>query len=168
MNYKQRFTRVNTFIFDIDGVLTNGQVTLGADHQHTRSLNVKDAYAMHVACQSGFKLFVISGGSSEPVRVYLESIGVVVNMSVHDKWSCYKMLEQTHALDLNNVLYMGDDGPDLQLLRQVGCAVCPQDAAIDVKQVVHYVSPCTGGNACVRDVIEQVCKSQNRWNTIPW
>ena len=78
MNYKQRFTRVNTFIFDIDGVLTNGQVILGADNQHTRSLNVKDAYALHVAHQTGFKLFVISGGNSEPVRVYLESLGIVV------------------------------------------------------------------------------------------
>lgn len=168
MNYKQRFTRVNTFIFDIDGVFTNGNVTLGEAQHQTRTLNVKDAYALHVAHQSGFKLYVISGGTSEPVKLYLESVGVIVNMAVHDKWACYKMLEHTHNLDINEVLYMGDDGPDITLLKQVGCAVCPNDAAIDVKALVHYISPYAGGNGCVRDVIEQVCKSQNRWNNIPW
>ena len=168
MNYKQRFSKIKHFMFDMDGVLTNGRVLLESNQKQSRELNVKDAYAIHVSLHSGFTVHVISGGFSEPVKLYLESLGVRVFMNIRDKLDCVIKIETQFNINPTETLYMGDDGPDIPVLQHVGCATCPNDAGIDTKSAVHYISPFNGGFGCVRDVIEQVCKSQNAWKLINW
>lgn len=162
-NYKILLNQINSFIFDIDGVLTDGNVLLD-NGKYLRTLNAKDSYALQYAAKMGYKIFFISGGSSIEMKQTLENLGVtMVYLESKSKLLVFNKLKIEFNISEENVLYMGDDIPDIPLLSMVGIAACPKDASIDVTRICSYVSPKEGGKGCVRDVIEQTLRVQEKW-----
>jgi 3-deoxy-D-manno-octulosonate 8-phosphate phosphatase (KDO 8-P phosphatase) len=162
-NYKILLNQINAFIFDIDGVLTDGNVLLD-NGKYLRTLNAKDSYALQYAAKMGYKIFFISGGSSIEMKQTLENLGVtMVYLESKSKLLVFNKLKIEFNISEENVLYMGDDIPDIPLLSIVGIAACPKDASIDVTRICSYVSPKEGGKGCVRDVIEQTLRVQEKW-----
>lgn len=165
ISYKERLNPITTFIFDVDGVLTDGQVLL-YNNEFVRSMNSKDAYALQNAVKHGYKIFVITGGNSEEVKNRLLDLGVTeVHLKSANKLTVYSAIKAAHNLNDEEILYMGDDIPDYPVLEKVGMACCPQDAAVEIKQIAHYQSPFFGGKGCVRDVIEQTMRLHGQWFT---
>lgn len=165
MTYKERLNNITTFIFDIDGVLTNGDIAIYKD-EIVRTLNGRDGFAIQLAAKMGFNVFVISGGNSEPVKQRLLNLGIKeVFLSASNKITVYESLLEKYNLTENEILYMGDDLPDYKVMQRVGCATCPQDAAVEIKSICHYQSPYNGGRFAVRDVVEQTLRVQNKWFT---
>lgn len=165
MSYKERLNHISTLIFDVDGVLTTGDITIGQEEIY-RTLNAKDGYALQLAAKMGFNLFIISGGHSEALKKSLKGLGFnEVFMSIKDKMDTYKHIKEKYNLQDTQVLYMGDDIPDYPVMKLVGCAVCPQDAVTEIKAISHYQSPFNGGKLAVRDVVEQVLRVQGKWMT---
>ncbi len=163
ISYKERLPSITTLIFDVDGVLTNGEVTL-ANGAVIRTLNSKDGYALQYAAKKGYQIFIITGGNSEDVKDRLERLGVIrVCLRASDKLTVYNELKKEFNFSDTETLYMGDDIPDLPVLRLAGLSSCPQDAAVEVKAACHYQSPLDGGKGCVRDVVEQVMRVQGTW-----
>lgn len=165
MSYKISLSSITTFIFDVDGVLTNGDVNI-LTNEAVRSLNARDGYALQYAAKMGYQIFIISGGSSEAVKERLLSAGVkeVVLRAAH-KVKVYDKLKEKYNFTDKEVLYMGDDIPDYNVMKKVGIAACPQDAAVEIKNISDYQSPFNGGRHCVRDVIEQTLRVQDNWFT---
>ncbi len=164
-SYKERLNTVKTFIFDVDGVLTNSNILLYKG-DFMRSLNSKDGYALQYASKLGYNIFIITGGNSNDVKEALGGLGVKeVHLRSSNKLNVYKDLKAKYALNDSEVLYMGDDIPDYHIMKTVGVATCPQDACVEIKQISHYQSPILGGNGCVRDVIEQTLRVQGKWFT---
>jgi len=164
ISYKQILPKINTFIFDVDGVLTNGTLTIMPDGELVRHMNVKDGYAMKNALNKGFRVCIISGGTNEGVRNRLQALGIDdVFLGAHDKIKEYSELVKKYNLKPENVLYMGDDVPDYPVMKLVGLPACPNDAVREIQQVSKYISDKKGGEGCVRDVIEQVLRVQNKW-----
>lgn len=162
-SYKLALNHINTFIFDVDGVFTDGKVFLLKD-EIVRTLNSKDAYAVQYAAKMGFKIFAITGGNSIEVRDTLLSLGMNrVYLSAHSKMICYEEIKTEFNITDQEIAYMGDDIPDIPVLQVAGLSACPQDAVIDVKSVVDYQSPFDGGETCVRDIIEQTLRVQGKW-----
>lgn len=163
ISYKERLNHITTFMFDVDGVLTDGDILLFRD-EFVRTLNVRDSYAMQYAVKMGFKIMVITGGSSQEVKKRLMSLGVhEVHLNSSNKLTVYNNIKENHKLKDEEILYMGDDIPDYEVMNKAGVAACPQDAAIEIKHISHYQSPFNGGKRCVRDVIEQTLRVQNKW-----
>ena len=163
-NFKTKLTSVKIFIFDIDGVLTDGSVTVMPDGEQIRSMNIKDGYAMQLAIKNGYKIAVISGGTSEVVRKRLNGLGIYdLFLGVENKIETYNEVIKKYKIDHNEVLYMGDDLPDYEVMKCVGVPSCPNDAAHEIKDISIYVSEKNGGKGCVRDVIEQVMRVQGNW-----
>ncbi len=159
-----QFTEVKSLIFDIDGVLTDGKVHLLPDGTQMRNMNIKDGYALQLAVKKGYKVAIISGGSSIEAKRRLEGLGIeYIYLKAHDKLDVLK--EYMHTLDVQpqEILYMGDDIPDFEVIEHVGVGCCPNNAAEEIKQISDYISPFDGGQGCVRDVIEKVMKLQNNW-----
>lgn len=158
------FSDVQTFIFDVDGVMTNNQILLTEDGELLRSVNIRDGYAVRRAVQKGYKIFVISAGKSDGVVKRLQDLGIEqIYTAVRDKLSVYNTLVAEYQLDENKILYMGDDMPDLEVMIKTGLPVCPADAVPEIKAVSVYISPFSGGHGCVRDVIEKVLKLNGHW-----
>ena len=165
ISYKERLNHITTFLFDVDGVLTNGEIILFKD-EIVRKLNSRDAYALQYAVKMGFKIMIVTGGNSEEVKACLLSLGVnEVHLASSNKLAVYTNIKQRHGLRDEEILYMGDDIPDYQVMLKAGVAACPQDAAIEIKHISHYQSPFNGGEYCVRDVIEQTLRVQKKWFT---
>ncbi len=163
-NYKQLLEKINTFIFDVDGVMTRGIVLLTPQGEMLRSMNVKDGYALQLAVRKGYRIIIISGGSCESVRQRFLLLGVKdVHLGVGNKLKVFQKIIQEEQLDPDRILYMGDDVPDYKVMREVGVPACPADAVEEIKSVSRYVSSFGGGNGCVRDVIEQVMKVHGTW-----
>lgn len=163
ISYKERLSQITTFIFDVDGVLTNGDVILINDDV-IRILNSRDSYAIQYAVKKGYNVFIITGGNSKDVRDRLLGLGIQeVHSGSSNKLEVYNQLKINHGLTDEEVLYMGDDIPDYPVMKQVGVATCPQDAAVEIKHIAHYQSPFNGGRHCVRDVIEQTLRVQDHW-----
>ncbi len=163
-NFKTKLTRINTFIFDIDGVLTNGTITIMPDGEQIRSMNVKDGFALQLAVKMGYKIAVISGGKSEVVRLRLNGLGIYdVFLGAENKIEVFNNYISSNKINANEILYMGDDVPDYEVMKIVGVAVCPNDAAQEIKEISIYVSDKKGGEGCVRDAIEQVMRVQGKW-----
>ena len=163
MSYKENLTTITTFIFDVDGVLTDGSVHL-FNNEAIRTLNSRDGYALQYAAKKGYKIFVITGGNSTSVKSRLLQSGVTeVVLKASRKLDVYNTLKQKHHLKDEEVLYMGDDIPDYAVMEKAGIAACPQDAAVEIKEISDYQSPYTGGRHCVRDVIEQTLRLQGKW-----
>jgi 3-deoxy-D-manno-octulosonate 8-phosphate phosphatase (KDO 8-P phosphatase) len=163
ISYKEKLKEITTFIFDVDGVFTDGKVYL-LKSDNFRAFNSKDGYALQYASKMGYKIFIITGGHSEEVYDRLLGLGATeVHLRTHNKLACYNDISERHKLSDKEILYMGDDIPDLPVLQRVGVSTCPQDAVIDIKSIVDYQSPYNGGQTCVRDVIEQTLRVQGKW-----
>jgi 3-deoxy-D-manno-octulosonate 8-phosphate phosphatase (KDO 8-P phosphatase) len=168
-NFKQKLTRIKTLLFDVDGVLTNGQVFLMESGEFVRNMNSKDGYALQLAVKKGYRIGIITGGNSQIVKKALQGLGIEdVFLSQHDKLQCYKDYINVHDLKEEEILYMGDDLPDYEVMKRVGLAVCPFDSAHEIKDICTYISNRKGGEACVRDIIEQVMRSQGTWEITGW
>ncbi|MDO6739133.1 HAD family hydrolase [Wenyingzhuangia sp. 2_MG-2023] len=164
-SYKELLNNVKGFIFDVDGVLTNGMVTIYPGGELVRQMNIKDGYALKTAIDAGFPVCIISGGSNIGVRSRLEGLGIKdIYLGVHDKIEKYHEILELHNLKPEEIVYMGDDIPDYPVMELVGIPCAPQDAVPEIKAVSKYVSPIKGGEGCVRDIIEQVLRVQEKWN----
>jgi 3-deoxy-D-manno-octulosonate 8-phosphate phosphatase (KDO 8-P phosphatase) len=164
-NVLEQFQKVTTFIFDVDGVLTDGTVIVMENGLQARRMHIKDGFALQMAASNGYRVLVFSGGNSPQVVNRLEKLGIMdVHMSVMDKRNFISEYMNKHSLSREEVLYMGDDLPDLPALSIVGLPCCPADAVIEVREAVKYISPLPGGFACVRDVIEKVLKLNDHWH----
>ncbi|MDX1652801.1 MAG: HAD hydrolase family protein [Brumimicrobium sp.] len=163
MSYKIKLKSISTFIFDVDGVLTDGKVYLFRD-EHIRAIHSKDKYAIQYAAKMGYSIFVITGGSTVSVQQTLMGLGAKdVRLKSSNKISVYEDLKKKHGFTDDEVLYMGDDLPDYRVMQQVGVSTCPQDAATEIRQIASYQSPFLGGGGCVRDIIEQTLRVQGKW-----
>lgn len=163
-NFKQRLSNVNTFVFDVDGVLTDGSLLVMPDGEFLRRMNIRDGYAMQLAIKKGYRMAIISGGHSTGVPVRLKRLGVQeVHMGVMDKLTTYNDVLSRLGSRADQVLVMGDDMPDLPMLQNCYVPCCPADAATEVRNASIYVSTNNGGQGCVRDVIEQVLRLQGNW-----
>lgn len=165
-SYKEIFPQIDTFIFDVDGVLTNGIVTVFPDGKLVRQMNIKDGYALKAAVKAGFRVCIISGGKNEGVRTRLENLGITdVYLGAHNKIIQFNELVSKYNLNPENVLYMGDDVPDFPVMEKVGMPCCPNDAVREIQQVSKYISDKNGGEGAARDVIEQIMRVQGKWNS---
>lgn len=163
-NFKQLLNKVTTFIFDVDGVLTDGSVTLMPDGEQVRKMNIKDGYALQLAIKQGYRVAIISGGKSESVRTRMEGLGIKdVYLGVSNKIEKFEDYLLTHQLSADQILYMGDDIPDYEVMSKAGVAVCPKNSAPEILGICTYVSHLNGGEGCVRDVIEQTLRLHNKW-----
>ena len=163
-NYKEQLKNITTFIFDYDGVMTSGDVLVDANGVQLRSSDVKDGYALHYAVKSGYIVSVISGGTGDNMRVRMKSLGVEnVMLGVSYKLDKFEDFLIENDLQAEEVLYMGDDIPDYEVVKAAGIGACPADACYEIKSIADYISPFKGGNGAVRDVIEQVMNIQDKW-----
>ena len=163
-NILEQFEKINTLIFDIDGVLTTDDSHLTADGELVRTMNIKDGYALQLAIKEGFNVWIISAGKSVPAQNRLLKLGLKeVHIAVGDKGKLMETLMEKYQVGFDTVLYMGDDMPDIKPIELALIGACPQDACSDVKNISNYISPIGGGRGCVRDVIEKVMKSQAKW-----
>ncbi|HAB27900.1 MAG: 3-deoxy-D-manno-octulosonate 8-phosphate phosphatase [Xanthomarina sp.] len=163
-SYKEYLEHISTFIFDVDGVLTDGTIAVTTSGEMLRTMNIKDGYALKTAVNKGFHVCIISGGTNEGVRLRLEGLGITnVFLGAHNKIDQLNQYLEKHQLNIKNVLYMGDDLPDFPVMNLVGLPCCPQDAVPEIKAISKYVSHKNGGKGAVRDVIEQVLKVQGKW-----
>jgi 3-deoxy-D-manno-octulosonate 8-phosphate phosphatase (KDO 8-P phosphatase) len=166
MNYKEIMNHIDTFIFDVDGVLTDGTVHISPTGEMLRQMHIRDGFAMKAALESGYNVCIISGGSNEGVRIRLRNLGITdIHLGVPDKVETFKDYCQDYTIDAKKVLYMGDDIPDFHVMQLVGLASCPQDASHEIKAISGYISHKNGGKGAVRDVIEQVMRVQGKWHS---
>ncbi len=156
--------KIRAIIFDVDGVLSAETITLSADGEPLRTVNIKDGYAIQLAEKLGLRIVIMTGGNTNAVRLRYERLGVEdVFMGCSVKINVYEDFLQKNGLTDDEVMYMGDDIPDLEIMRRVGCPVCPHDACPEVQQASCYVSHLKGGYGCGRDVIEQTLRAQEKW-----
>ncbi len=164
MNLLQEFNKINTFIFDVDGVLTDGTVLVLENGLQARKMSIRDGFGLQMAAQNGYRVMIVSGGNSPQVKNRLEKLGITdVHMSVSDKRAFVEEYIKQNELKAEEVLYMGDDLPDLTVMSVVGMSCCPADSAPELIETVKYISPRNGGDACARDVIEKVLKLHGKW-----
>lgn len=157
-------TKIKAIIFDIDGVLSAETITLSDTGVPLRTVNIKDGYAIQLAMKLGLRIVILTGGNTPSVRVRYEGLGVEdIYMGCAVKIETYQQFLTKYGLTDEEVMYMGDDIPDLEIMRRVGCPVCPKDACAEIKEVSLYVSDRIGGHGCGRDVIEQVLRAQGKW-----
>ena len=163
-NYKEKLVKISCFVLDVDGVLTNGSLILAPGGEQTRVMHIRDGYAIQYALKSGYRILILSGGKSEEVRTRLKGLGVTdIEMNCDDKLNALIDYMSEYGLKKEEILYIGDDIPDLAAMKSCGMAACPADAAQEIKKICHYISPVRGGEGCVRDIIEQVLKVQGKW-----
>ena len=166
MNYKVKLEEIELFVFDYDGVFTDGIVLLLDDGANVRQANTRDGYAVQWAVKQGLKVAVLTGGKEKAVVDRMKLLGVEeVHSGCHDKLKSLEDLCSKLSIDLDKVLYMGDDMPDYPAMLKVGLPVCPKDACTDILEISKYVSPVEGGKGCVRDILEQVMKLTGIWST---
>ena len=155
---------IKAIVFDVDGVLSAETITLAADGEPLRTVNIKDGYAIQLAVKMGLRMVILTGGKTEAVRLRYQRLGIEdIYMGCAVKVNTYDEFLRKYGLTDADVMYMGDDIPDIEIMRRVGCPVCPQDACPDVKEISLYVSPYKGGYGCGRDVIEQTLRAQGKW-----
>ena len=154
-------TKIRALLFDIDGVLSAETISQGPD---VRTVNIKDGYALRLAQMSGLHIAIITGARPEAIRRRYELLGIEdIFLSCAVKMETYELLKAKYDLSDDEVLYMGDDIPDYEIMSRVGCPVCPADAAPEIKAISVYISHLKGGYGCGRDVVEQVLKAQGKW-----
>ncbi|NND31869.1 MAG: HAD hydrolase family protein [Saprospiraceae bacterium] len=168
LNYLNKFRTIKAFVFDIDGVLTEGTMLLHQDGSLLRSLFVRDGYAMKVAINAGYKIAIISGGNTPTAPERFTSLGLQdVIMQSKDKLSDLNSLKRKYQWDDEEILFMGDDIPDYDAMKSVGMPCCPMDAVDEIRDISLYVSNRKGGQGCARDVIEKVLKLRGDWPGYP-
>ena len=158
------FQHIKAFAFDVDGVLTDGQLLITESGELLRSMNVRDGQAIKIAMENGYTVAIFTKGSSAGVRKRFEVLGVQhVFDALSSKPEAFEKYAQSHGIDPHTVLYMGDDLPDVPMKAKVGIFSCPYDAVPEVQAIADYISPLGGGKGCVRDVIEKVMRTQYQW-----
>lgn len=163
-SYKEIMNDITTFIFDVDGVLTDSSVHITPTGEMLRIMNIRDGFAMKAAVESGYHVCIISGGSNEGVRIRLKNLGITdIHLACPDKVKTFNEYTEKYNIKPEQVLYMGDDIPDYHVMKLVGLPTCPQDASPEIKTISNYISHKNGGRGAVRDVIEQVMKVQGKW-----
>ena len=164
MNVLSDFKNIRAFILDVDGVLTDSSVLVFDDGQQVRRMNIKDGYALQLAVKQGYRVMVVSGGTSRAVITRLNKLGIKdVHLDIKNKKEILLQYVQENNLKWEEVLFMGDDIPDLEAMRISGLPCCPLDAVPEIKAISRYISPVKGGEGCVRDVIEKVLKLNGHW-----
>lgn len=162
--FLEKLKDITTFIFDVDGVLTDGTVIASESGDLLRTFNIKDGYALQLALKKGYKICIISGSGGAATTKRFENLGLPdVYLKVGDKVPVFKKYLEENNISPEEVLYMGDDMPDYFVMKLVGLATCPSDSVDEIKQISHYISPKKGGDCAVRDVIEKVLKVQKNW-----
>jgi 3-deoxy-D-manno-octulosonate 8-phosphate phosphatase (KDO 8-P phosphatase) len=160
----QIFRQITCFVFDVDGVLTDGSLLIMDDGQMLRRMNIKDGYAIQLAIKKGYLVVIISGGDSEAVKIRMNKLGVKnVFLKVEDKKQQLDDFLKVHNISLAQVLFMGDDIPDYAVMKKAGLPCCPADAAPEIKQISKYITVRKGGEGCAREVIEKVLKLNDHW-----
>ncbi|MBL7894752.1 MAG: HAD hydrolase family protein [Bacteroidia bacterium] len=168
-NFKEKLNKITTLMFDVDGVFTDGKVLVMENGEVVRNVFSKDGYAIHLAVQKKYKLVIISGGNNVAIKNLLTRSGIEhIFINQHDKLQCYKDFIYEHNINDEQVMYMGDDLPDYEIMSRVGVAACPNDSAPEIKSICSYISPKNGGEGCVRDIIEQVMRVQGQWEIANW
>ena len=163
-NFKEDIVKTEAFIFDVDGVMTDGGIIPLADGDFIRKYYAKDGYAIAYAIRMGYKVCIISGGRGETLAHRLRMLGIRdAYLDCMDKIAAMRDFFDRYGLDPQHVVYMGDDIPDLECMRAVGIPVCPSDAAAEVIEASRYVSEFAGGCGCVRDIVEQVLRARGDW-----
>ena len=164
INYKEKLHDIKAFVFDFDGVMTDGSVWMYADKETVRCGNIKDGYALQYAVKKGYVVAVISGATSLSIDNRMASLGVKqCYTGCANKMNTYREFLEKNGLTENQVVCMGDDIPDYEMMSHCGVAACPSDAATEIKEISDYVSRFGGGHGCVRDIIEQVLRLQGNW-----
>lgn len=166
MNFLDKLADIDTFIFDVDGVMTDGFVLINEDGDLFRKMNTKDGYALRFALDKGYRIFIITGGKSISLFKRLHNLGIPehhIFMDAQDKVPVLTQLVKNQSLDLSKSVYMGDDLPDYPCMRLVHLPCCPKDAVVEIRELAAYVSNHEGGKGCVRDIIEKVLRVQNNW-----
>lgn len=162
-SYLTKLKDITTFIFDVDGVMTDGSVYL-INGELAKKMLVKDGYALQLAVKKGYKVAVITGGKSKDVIKRLNNLGIKdVYIDVQNKLEVFEEYVNTYDINPANIMYMGDDIPDLEPMKKVGLPCCPANAVNEIKEITEHISPLKGGEGCVRDIIEKVLKVQNKW-----
>ncbi|MDE6268231.1 MAG: HAD hydrolase family protein [Muribaculaceae bacterium] len=157
-------TGIRAFVFDVDGVLSPSTIPLGADGTPCRMVNIKDGYAMQLAVKHGYLLAIITGADTEALRVRYGALGIKeIYLKASRKIPVLTDLLERYGLKEDQVVYVGDDIPDIECMRHVGLSVAPSDAAPEVKAIARYISPVNGGYGVARDIIEQVMRAQGEW-----
>lgn len=163
-SYKELLQNINTFILDVDGVLTDGRLIISENGALLRTMNVRDGYAMKTALDNGYNVCIITGGTNEGVKMRLTELGIKdIYLNASNKMTHIRKYVAAHNLKPENIVFMGDDMPDVQAIQYAGLGCCPQDAIPEAKAVSQYISHKNGGDACVRDIIEQVMKVHGKW-----
>ncbi|TAF44388.1 MAG: 3-deoxy-D-manno-octulosonate 8-phosphate phosphatase [Sphingobacteriales bacterium] len=159
-----KLKHITTFIFDVDGVLTDGNILVTENGEQWRTFNTKDGYAMQLAIKKGYNICVISGGTSQGILKRLNGLGINdIFLGIHHKKNIFDTYIKTKHLQPKEIVFVGDDVPDLAPMLQVGLAVCPADAVQEIKEISHYISPYKGGAGVARDIIEKILKIQDKW-----
>ncbi|MFL2571725.1 MAG: KdsC family phosphatase [Parvicellaceae bacterium] len=164
MSYKKALANITTFIFDVDGVLTDGGVILDSSGEMVRTMNTKDGFAMQHAIKKGYNICIITGGNSQMVKERLLHLGIKdVFLAAHQKLEIFNAYLEKNNLTTDQVLYMGDDLPDYPCIEAAAVGACPHDSAVEIREISNYISHINGGKGCVRDVIEQTLRLHNKW-----
>lgn len=164
LNFKEVLKNLDTLIFDIDGVLSASKVLVSEKGELLRTANVKDGYILKYAVKKGLRIIILSGGLNESVKIRYEALGIAdVIIKSQRKIKDFELLKSKYNLDVEKTLYMGDDIPDYELLKAVGVACCPADAADEIKEICLFVSSKNGGEGCVREITEQVLRAKGLW-----
>ena len=164
MSYKEKLIKIKNFVFDVDGVFTDGSIIVDNSGNELRVFSTRDGIAVKLATDKGYNFCVISGGKNEGVRKRLNKLGIKnVYLGVNNKMEVFKSFMNDNNLKTTETMFMGDDIPDIQILKMVGLSCCPNDAANEVREVVDYISIKKGGEGCVRDIIEHILTIQKNW-----
>ena len=164
MSYKEKLIKIKNFVFDVDGVFTDGSIIVDNSGNELRVFSTRDGIAVKLATDKGYNFCVISGGKNEGVRKRLNKLGIKnVYLGVNNKMEVFKSFMNDNNLKTSETMFMGDDIPDIQILKMVGLSCCPNDAANEVREVADYISIKKGGEGCVRDIIEQILTIQKNW-----
>lgn len=164
ISYKEIMPNITTFIFDVDGVLTDGTVNVTPTGELARNMHTRDGYALKTAVEMGYNVCIITGGTNEGVKHRLKGLGITdIYLGAHYKTEPFNEYIDIYDINPKNILYMGDDIPDYSVMKQVALPCCPKDAAPEIQNISLYISQKKGGKGCARDVIEQVLKVQGKW-----
>lgn len=156
--------KITTVIFDVDGVLSNNTIPMDAAGQPMRTMNIKDGYAIQLAVKMGLNIAIITGGKDDAIQLRYEKLGVKdIFMGCAVKITTYEGLCNRLGISDEEVVYVGDDIPDYEIMKCVGCPCCPSDACPDIKEISTYISPAPGGSGCARDILEQILRAKGLW-----
>lgn len=163
-NLKKDLGKVKAFVFDVDGVFSEDKIYLHPSGDMMRTMNIKDGFAVQYVLKKGYPVCIITGGSSESVKIRFQGLGVTdIYLKAFSKIDCFNDFIAKYDLKPEDIMYMGDDMPDYEIMKIVGMPVCPLDAVEDIKIISKYISDKKGGEGCVRDVIEQVLRLKGEW-----